>query len=86
MTNRENEILVKNLIEAYNRQSPSDMVGFLADDIQAVWMDYRRETKEEIENSFNWFFSVFPDAQISIDLLMSRTFFSWYLHWISLIN
>ena len=68
----ENEEVVKNLIEAYNRQSPSDMVSFLADDVEAVMQDYRKENKEETENSYNWFFSVFPDAHMSIDLLMSQ--------------
>lgn len=64
--------VAKGLIGAYNRQNPSDMVGFLADDVLAVWMDLREENKEEIESSFSWFFSVFPDAHGKVDLLMSQ--------------
>jgi steroid delta-isomerase-like uncharacterized protein len=67
-----NENVVKSLIEAYNRQSPSDMVIFLADDVEVVMQDYRKENKEETENSYNWFFSVFPDANMSVDLIMSQ--------------
>jgi steroid delta-isomerase-like uncharacterized protein len=48
------------------------MVTFLADDAVVVMQDYRRENKEETVNSYNWFFSVFPDAQMNIDLLMSQ--------------
>jgi steroid delta-isomerase-like uncharacterized protein len=72
LSESENEKVVKKLIKASNRQSPSDMVTFLADDVQAVMQDYRKENKEEIENSYNWFFSVFPDAHMSVDLLMSQ--------------
>ena len=72
MAESENERLVKDLVEAYNRQSPSDMVTFLADDVEVVMQDYRRENKEETEKSYNWFFSVFPDANMSIDLIMSQ--------------
>ena len=68
----ENEKVVKALIEAYNRQSPSDMVTFLADEVEVVMQDYRKENKEETKNSYNWFFSVFPDANMSIDLIMSN--------------
>ena len=66
------DVLVNGLIEAYNRQNPSDMVSYLADTAKAVWMDLREENKEEIKNSFNWFFSVFPDATLSVDLFMSQ--------------
>ena len=72
MTDTKNERLVKNLIEAYNRQSPSDIVTFLADDVEVVMQDNRRENKEETENSYKWFFSVFPDANMSADLIMSQ--------------
>lgn len=68
----ENEKVVKSLIEAYNRQSISEMVTFLADDAEVVMQDYRKENKEETENRYNWFFSVFPDAHMTIDLLMSQ--------------
>jgi steroid delta-isomerase-like uncharacterized protein len=68
----ENERVVKSLIEAYNRQSISEMLTFLADDASVVMQDYRKENIEETENSYNWFFSVFPDAHMTIDLLMSQ--------------
>jgi steroid delta-isomerase-like uncharacterized protein len=68
----ENETIVKSLIKAYNRQNPSEMVTFLADDVEVVMQDYRKENKEETENSYNWFFTVFPDAHMTIDLLMSQ--------------
>ena len=57
----DNERVVKNLVEASNRQCPSDMVTFLADDVEVVMQDYRKENKEETENSKYWFFSLWGD-------------------------
>ena len=75
MTERENEIVIKKIVEAWNRHDQEAFMSHLSDDVTIVWPSGRTVDKEGLRKEFDY--STFPDGRFRVDRMVSQDDTVW---------
>jgi len=70
LTERENEIVIKKIVEAWNRHDQEAFMSHLSDDVTIVWPSGRTVDKEGLRKEFDY--STFPDSSWRVDRMVSQ--------------